>query len=139
MQLCIIKTGDRKMTNTEGFTEVSGSLVFQNPALWFKSEASGVMVKGIYLGRTEKDKYGKSNFKFQATAAGSAISKDLNEVDYAAGTTVIINESGNLDYRLRGTKEGDELTVIYEGKTPMKSGVYKGTLANNFQVLKKAA
>ena len=124
---------------TEGFEQVVGSLVFQNAALWFKAEGTGVMVKGIYNGRTDIDKYSKKNFKFTATAPGSTFNKDLDEVSYDAGTAIIINESGNLEYRLKDIKEGDEVVVIYEGKTPLSGGAYKGTLANNFQVLKKKA
>lgn len=68
-------------TNTlpQGFSIVgnsTSSIAFQNAANWNAAEATGTMVQGVYEGRLPEDKYGKSNFKFTATADGETISKD---------------------------------------------------------------
>lgn len=123
-----------------GFTTVensAGSLVFQNAAQWHLADATGVMVQGIYEGRLEKDVYGKSNFKFTATADGESI-RGEDSLPYKAGATVIVNETGNLARRLENVEIGTELIIMYEGQLKIRTGPMKGKMSNQFNIAIKA-
>jgi hypothetical protein len=129
-------------TNTlpAGFSIVGSStsnLAFQNAASWNAAEATGTMVQGVYEGRLPKDNYGKSNFKFTATADGETISKDGDSTPYKAGTTIIINEAGNLAFKMEGIEEGVEVLVRYDGQLKIRSGQMKGKMSNIFSVAVK--
>lgn len=129
-------------TNTlpEGFSIVGSStsnLAFQNAASWNAAEATGTMVQGTYEGRLEKDVYGKSNFKFTATADGETINKDGDSIPFTAGTTIVINEAGNLARKMEGIEEGTEVLVRYDGQLKIRSGQMKGKMSNIFSVAVK--
>lgn len=123
----------------EGFvsTTPSSSLSFQNPKNWLTAEADGVMVQGIYQGLTEKDAFGKENFKFLATADGVSFDKDGNEKSFLAGSTVIINTSSNLVSKMKDIEAGSEVIVIYDGQNKLTKGPYKGKLAHAYTTLIK--
>lgn len=122
-----------------GFSTVAnsaGSLAFQNAAQWHAADAIGTMVQGIYEGRLEKDVYGKSNFKFTATADGDSI-RGEETIPFKAGSTVIINETGNLARKMENIEVGTEVIVIYDGQLKIRSGPMKGKSSNMFTVASK--
>lgn len=133
--------GERIIGNTElptGFTTVgnAGGLVFQNAAQWHAADATGTMIQGIYEGRLDKDVYGKSNFKFTATADGESI-RAGEILPYSAGATVIVNETGNLARKLENIEIGTEVLVMYDGQLKIRTGPMKGKLSNQFTVAVK--
>lgn len=67
------------------------------------------------------------------TVKGSDISTD--KVKLAEGDTFTINGTAALEKIIGSIEEGDILKVIFNGKKPMKSGPYKGQLANDLTVL----
>lgn len=124
----------------EGFSIVgssTSSIAFQNPASWNAAKATGTMVQGIYEGRLPTDKYGKSNFKFTATADGETISKDGDSTPFKAGITIVINEAGNLARKMGEIEEGTEVLVRYDGQLKIRSGPKKGKFSNIFSVAVK--
>jgi hypothetical protein len=52
------------------------------------------------------------------------------------GTTLIVNGAGNLAFRMKDIQLGEIIQIEYVGKSAMKSGPFKGTLAHNFEVHK---
>lgn len=119
----------------EGFvSNKQTTLVFQNPKRWADAEVEGLMVQGNFLGLTEKDAYGKENFKFEATADGVSFDADGNTVEYKAGTTVIINTSAGLSNQMNEIDIGTEVAIIYNGQTKISKGPYKGKMAHNYTV-----
>lgn len=124
-----------------GFSKVGGtsnSLAFQNPANWSKAELTGRMIQGTYEGRLAKDVYGKENHQFTATTDGEMINSEGDVIPFVAGTTVILNDSGNLTRLLSKIEIGTEVIVDYEGKQKLKSGPFKGKSVNNYSVYSKA-
>ena len=79
-------------------------------------------VGGVLAGRLkntyEDDKYKKTNFVLS------------NE----EGQDVIITTAGNLGAKMKEVSVGAYVEITYKGKSPMKSGPFKGTPAHNFVV-----
>jgi hypothetical protein len=67
------------------------------------------------------------------TVQGSDIATD--KVKLTKGDTFTINGTAALEKVLGSIEEGDILKVVFNGKKPMKSGPYKGQLANDLTVL----
>lgn len=122
----------------EGFTSTKDPIVFQNPASWYKAGEVGRMVQGTYLGRLEEDNFGKRNYRFTATAPGESLAKDGTLLAYEAGTTVVINESGNINAKMKDIEVGAEVIIDYEGQIVLKNGPRKGKSCNIFAVYVKA-
>lgn len=102
-----------------------GNVSFVSAKKLADAGTTGVVAEGTYEGRVEEQtKFGlKSNVKIRA----------------ANGDLIIVNDAGNLDYRMsqaidQGLEIGGAIQISYLGKTPMNSGPYKGTLSHSFDV-----
>lgn len=85
---------------------------------------AGDAVEGVIAG-TEVNKFGKLEYRITS---------------FKDGKTIVLANAGNLQRRIedKGLTVGDAIRIEYNGKKPMKSGQYKGTLAHNFTVLGEA-
>lgn len=86
--------------------------------------ANQVAGQGIFLGMVENPRTKKKDVKLSET----------DDAGNETGRTIIINGAGNLEYRMKKAVVGSLIRVVYEGKTPLQSGPFKGTLAHNFDV-----
>ena len=110
--------------------QLQGELRFVNAKKLADAGTTGVVAEGTYEGRQdEQTKFGpKSNVKVRA----------------ANGDLLIVNDTGNLDYRMsqavaQGLSIGDAIQISYLGKTPMKRGPYAGTMSHSFDVAIESA
>lgn len=96
-----------------------GALKFIRPAELASEKVKGVILTGTYVGAIPNffDK-NKSDFKFQ-----------LED-----GSTVVINHTGSLAFKLKNIEPGAIVEISYAGKKEMKSGAMKGKLAHQFEV-----
>ena len=48
---------------------------------------------------------------------------------------VVVNNVGNLNFKMKNVKVGDYVRVVYEGQDIMQKGAFKGKPVNIFDVL----
>lgn len=51
------------------------------------------------------------------------------------GDVVVVNNVGNLNFKMKNVKVGDYVRVVYEGQDIMQKGAFKGKPVNIFDVL----
>lgn len=86
-----------------------------------------IVVQGTYMGRTEEDIYGKKNWKFESLT---------EKGEDGAPVLVIINDAGNLTYRMtsNNVNVGDLVQIRYMGQEKISDGKYKGKASHQFEV-----
>lgn len=119
-------------TNTEAtvtFTSTKPKLAvkYVNPKELFDSNTTGIIVQGRYIGRADKNQFGKCDFKIESMT---------ERADDGSPVLVIINESGNLASRMSAVNVGDLVQVSYEGKEKIASGQWAGKMSHQFDVAK---
>lgn len=117
-------TAATEMKSVSGLKQ--GEVKFISAKKLSDANITGVVAEGTYEGiQEEQTKFGlKKNVK----------------VRDSEGNLLVVNEAGNLNYRMfqaieQGLQPGDAIAIAYLGKTPMTSGNYEGTLAHSFDVL----
>ena len=96
-------------------------LTFIRPSQLAEEAVKGVILEGTYIESLPNPfDNEKLDFKFS----------ELNK-----GNTVIINGAGNLGYQMKDISEGSVVQVSYFGKKEIKSGMMKGRMAHDFNVL----
>jgi len=120
----------------EGFESQrpGGNFAFQNSKNWSGIDQTGRMVRGIFIGLTEPNKYGKRDYIFKALEGGFSVDKEGNMKEYPAGTQVTVNTSGSLTTQMEKAQLGDEIIIDYDGKDKIRKGQWKGSIAYNFTV-----
>lgn len=98
------------------FEEVGGSKTYVK---YSECKAGDVVVEGHFIGSVPS-KFGGNNHEFRTES----------------GKIVSLNKSGQLDYCLKHIAVGDYVRVVYEGKTILDKGTFKGKEAHNFKVAK---
>jgi hypothetical protein len=113
----------RKFVNPEG-SELQGIEFVRAKALFEQLEESGegsiVAAEGTFLEEVPN------------TLDGDKMDFKLEDED---GRTIIVNNSGNLGYRMKSISAGDYVQIRYEGKQPIKNGKFAGKLSHQFSVL----
>lgn len=122
------------MAETAALKSVSGlnqgSLKFIKAKQLAEENITGVVAEGIFDGIvTEDTKYGPKN---------NVRVKD------SEGNLLIVNQAGNLDYRMnqalqQGLKVGQPIQISYLGKTKMTKGPFAGTMSHSFDVAIESA
>jgi|DEB0MinimDraft_10_1074344.scaffolds.fasta_scaffold06050_2 hypothetical protein len=91
------------------------------PRKYFKyneCEKGQLLVEGKYVGRSP-NKFGKENFDFKPDN----------------GPMVSLNHAGHLNYLIETyVREGDLVQVVYDGKSKLDKGTWKGKEVHQFQV-----
>lgn len=124
-----------QLSNDNGTSSTNSGTVFKKPAIVAKEgaelpeityirmgqhQAGAILVEGIYLGAEENKLYApKLDFKFKT----------------ADGKEVVVNEGGNLAYRMKDIAAGTLVRIIYNGKQIMTKGKFKGKPSHNVDVL----
>jgi hypothetical protein len=102
-------TSNRKYVRTSAPTKASDIYVVLN---------EGGTVAGTLSGSFIDEKFKKNNFI----------------LTNSEGTELVVPQSGNLGVKMSEVPEGAYVEITYKGKSPMKSGNFKGTLAHNWLV-----
>ena len=101
-----------KFARTSELTEeqaASGNLIGLVP---------GSTISGTFSSTYVDEKFRKNNFV-------------ITQLD---GSNVVVAQSGNLGVKMSEVPAGSYVEITYKGKSPMKSGNFKGTLAHNWLV-----
>lgn len=102
---------------------LGGGIEFIRPSKLAEDHEEGttkVVLEGIYEGQVDNPKNpAKKDFRFKKED----------------GTTAIINNSGNLGYKMSNVNLGDYCQIQYSGKKALSKGPFKGTLSHDFGVL----
>jgi len=126
--------GDAKMRSSRPST----SVVFQSASAWNEKGLTGSMAMGIFKGSRPNQNFPeKLDYIFEMCEAGQTVNKSGEIVDYPAGSTVIINGSGNLALQLEdvSASEGDLVEIKYRGTRLIKKGRYKDKPSHQFEAL----
>mgnify|MGYP007082311321 CR=1 FL=1 len=91
-----------------------------------KLKSGDVAAQGEYIGEVSNPLTKKTDFKFE----------DVDNDGNKTGSTTIVNGAGNLAYRMKSVSLGEIVQVVYEGKSAMTKGPFKGTLTHNVKVLR---
>lgn len=97
-----------------------GEINFIRPSKLTEDDVGTALVEGVFL-ESVANHYDdtKRDFKFERED----------------GSKVIINQAGNLGYRMKAVNPGDFVQITYEGKQEIQNGKMKGRSAHNFSVL----
>lgn len=98
-----------------------------NPKELFDNGTTGVIAQGRFLGRADKNQFGKSDFKIESTT---------ERAEDGSPVLIIINESGNLAFRMSVIQVGDLVRISYKGKEKIASGQWAGKRSHQFEVEK---
>ena len=110
-------TTERKWKKPE---QADSSLTFVKPSKLGEEDRNKVLVEGTFVEATPNyfDE-SKSDYKFET----------------AEGNFVVVNNAGNLGYRMKNVSPGELVQLTYLGKNPIENGKMKGKLAHNFDVM----
>jgi hypothetical protein len=105
-------------------SENTGSVKFVRAS---QIENPGVVAEGIYVG-TLPNKFvpEKNDFKIESLEADKDGNKEIT----------IVNQAGNLGYKMSLVKVGDLIQIKYNGKIKAEKGKAAGKMVHNFEVLR---
>jgi hypothetical protein len=90
-----------------------------------KLSVGDIAAQGEYIGEVQNPLTKKTDFKFE----------DVDDNGNKTGSTTIVNGAGNLGFRMKSVSLGSIVQVVYEGKSAMTKGPFKGTMTHNVKIL----
>ena len=99
-----------------GYTEVGGAKRYLKYA---ECDPGDVLIEGEFL----RDFQGKFGIQYEFEEVGT-------------GEIVVLNSSGQLNYKMEFIKPGQKVKIIYEGMERLTKGAMKGKDAHQFTVLR---